>query len=110
MTVGAWLRSREPSPPEALSQRIVAALGADALRDAREADVVCLDAAVRVLEPLLRDTQPGRASALDLLAADALVTYAFEAAGGVMDTLDAKTADAMARLAELAGREARTVA
>ena len=110
MTVGAWLRSREPAPPDALAQRVRTALGADASRDAADAYVVCLDAAVRVLEPLLGEQRPGRARALDLLAADALVTYAFEAAGSDVDALNTKTAEAMVRLARLAGGEATTVA
>jgi hypothetical protein len=110
MTVEAWLRSREPAPPDALMARILSALGSDAARDAGDVDIVCLDAATRLLQPLLRIDRPGRESALDLLAADALVTYAFEAASVPFEALDAKTVKAMLRLAELAGPEARTVA
>jgi hypothetical protein len=110
MTVGAWLRSRDPAAPEPLTARMLAALGSDAARDVGEAGVVCLDAASRMLEPLLREERPGRESALDLLAADALVTCAFEAVGEPDEELDATTAAAMLRLAELAGADGRTVA
>jgi hypothetical protein len=108
MTVEAWLRSREPAPPDALMARMLSALGDDAARDSGDVDVICLDAATRLLEPLLRVERPGRESALDLLAADALVTYAFEAASIPFEALDAKTAEAMQRLAALGGPEART--
>lgn len=107
MTVGEWLRSREPAPPEALMARLLAALGSGAARDAADAHLACLDAAMRLLEPLLDGAQTGRESALDLLAADALVTYAFEAAGADFEALDAKSSDALLRLASLGGREAR---
>ena len=110
MTVGAWLRSRRPAPPAPLMTRMLAALGADAASDTPDVGGVCLDAATRVLEPLLREERAGRESALDLLAADALVTYAFEAASESFDTLEPTTADAMRRLADLAGRDARPVA
>jgi len=43
-----------------------------------------------------------RDSALDLLAVDALVTYAVEAAADDPDRLDARTEAALARIAELA--------
>jgi hypothetical protein len=102
MTVEAWLRSRTPPPPPALLERAVSALGSAAAKDASEADTVCLDAAVRLLEPLLREDRPGRESALDLLAADALTTYAFEAAGAELEHLDDRTVEAMRQLAGLA--------
>lgn len=110
MTIGAWLRSREPAPPEPLTARMLAVLGGDALLDVDAAGAVCLDAATRILQPLVREDRPGRESALDLLAADALVTCAFEAMGERGDELDATTTRAMLRLAELAGADGRTVA
>jgi hypothetical protein len=108
MTIAEWLRSREPAPPAALIDCVLAALGDDAARSAADAHELCLDAASRILEPLLREERPGRASALDLLTADALVTYSFEAASDAFDDLDARSARAMLRLAELAGGVART--
>jgi uncharacterized membrane protein len=106
MTIGAWLTSREPAPPAPLMTRMLAALGSDGSREESDASALCLEAATRILVPLLAEERPGRESALDLLAADALVTYAFEAAGASADDLSTMTTDAMLRLAELAGRDA----
>lgn len=110
MNVGAWLRARDPAPPALLMTRILVALGTDATREAGSADAACLDAATRLLKPLLEAERSGRESALDLLAADALVTYAFEAAAESVDDLEGKTANAMLRLAALAGADGRAVA
>jgi len=44
----------------------------------------------------------GRESALDLLTVDALVTYAFEAAAGAPESLEATATAAMIRLAATA--------
>jgi hypothetical protein len=77
-----WLRARQPAPPERLARRMQAALaeidvGGDVVRSLGDAAFVCLEASLAA--------GPGRAAALDLLAADALLTYAWEAAadGGV---------------------------
>lgn len=102
MTVEEWLRSRTPPAPPALLARVLDALADGRARDESEAATVCLDSAVRLLEPLLHEGRPGRESALDLLAADALATYAFEAAGADFERLDDRTASAMMRLAGLA--------
>ena len=80
MTIGAWLGARRPAPPENLGAHVRRALG-DALARP-EADTVasCLGAAEKLLISLRDDPEAGREVALDLLAADALITYAFEAA------------------------------
>lgn len=80
MTVADWLDSRRPAPPPTLrahlDRRVPPAsrgAGEGALPDH-------LAAAGRgLLERVLSDPTAGRDLALDLLAADALVTYAFEA-------------------------------
>jgi hypothetical protein len=103
VTVAEWLRSRTPPPPEALVVRVEAALGGPAAAtDAAVAPERLLDAAVLLLEPLLAREDAGRECALDLLAADALVTYAFEAASVDAERLDERTRAAMERLAGLA--------
>lgn len=79
-----------------------------ALRDSRGSDGAVdalLDAGIDGLERMLRSGATTRDAALDLLAVDALVTYAFEIA--VVDerslsTLDALAAEAMMRIAALA--------
>lgn len=101
MTVGDWLARRTPPPPPALRARLDVALGDAATRDARDAAETCLIAAERVLVDLLHGECASRESALDLLAADALVTYAFEAAGESSRDFASRAADAMRRFAAL---------
>jgi hypothetical protein len=101
MTLAAWLDARRPVPPAALRARIDAALG-PALEH-EPADVVeeCLAAGERLVEALLRDNATSRESALDLLAADALVTYAFEAASDQPADLARRASASMRRIAAL---------
>ena len=75
----AWLDARRPAPPDALRRR---------LRDAVHATPLCLPAHLAQLgdELLARVAARsagkgggGRELALDVLAADAFATYAFEA-------------------------------
>lgn len=102
MTVGEWLAARTPPPPAPLRAHIEAALG-DGLRDdAMKAPERCLAAAEAILAELVARADARRESALSLLAADALVTYAFEAASAEAAGLDVRARDAMARLAALA--------
>ena len=102
MTIGEWLSASTQPAPEPLVARIEAALGRHGTEDAARAPERLLDAAVGLLQPLLARENAGRDAALDLLAADALVTYAFEAASAHPEQLDARTRDAMIRLAGLA--------
>ena len=101
MTVGAWLRERAPAPPQ-LSARVTQVMGDRMDRSADEASMACLDATEELLRELLSRPSAGRESALDLLTVDALVTYAFEAASGTPESLDAHATDAMRRFASLA--------
>ena len=101
MTIGEWLATRIPAPPPLLMDRVRDALGGAANEDARLAADRCVDAAVRVVAQLLRERRTGRESAADLLAADALVTYAFEAAGDDPGRLVDRAQTAMVRLARL---------
>jgi hypothetical protein len=54
------------------------------------------------MRSLLGDGCLTRASALDLLAVDAIVTYAFEAAADEPGRLERRASDALARIAALA--------
>ena len=101
MTLARWLDARRPSPPAALRERIDTALG-PALHDASP-DIAqhCLEAAERLVRALLDENATDRAAALDLLAADALVTYAFEAASEQPRELSQRAAEAMTRIAAL---------
>ncbi len=86
--------------PELLARR-VAQLLADAGGDG-DAVARHIAAAEHTVARLLRDQSTSRASALDLLAADALATYAFELAADDPDAIPELAARAMARFAALA--------
>lgn len=100
-TIADWLVEREPAPPEALLRRLREALGSDARRDASEASELCLAAGERLLAAVLREDEASRDYALDLLAADALVTYAFEAASSAPRALSERATRAMSSIAAL---------
>lgn len=104
MTIAAWLRERTPAPPPRLSARIDDALGASRDGPVAELPETCVAAAERLLRELLARPSTGRESALDLLAVDALVTYAFEAAAGDPDSIQ-RRADSAARALADAARE-----
>ena len=103
----AWLESRSPAPPAALARRLRESLG-KAPGDAT-ASAACLDAGVELLKESLRDGRPEQErspTALNLLTADALVTYAFEAAAEDIDSLEQRATEAMLRLSALDGPSA----
>ena len=106
MTIAEWIATRAPAPPPALVERVLAALGPAGRDEATLAADRCLGAAERVVEELLRAGRTGRESAGDLLAADALVTYAFEAASDDPAALAERARGAMRRLARLGAIEA----
>lgn len=102
MTVREWLSARTPPAPAALRQRVEQVLDGHMDDDAEVAPEVCLRAAEGLLRDLLGRQATGRDSALDLLTADALTTYAFEAASEAPATIRARADDAMARLSAVA--------
>jgi hypothetical protein len=101
VTVRDWLAHREPSPPRVLRERVEAL----ALESPDQADPASalLAAAEVALARLARNASDDRATALDLLAIDALVTYAFEFAADRPDTIPALSERAMSRLSAVAG-------
>ena len=104
MTVGEWLHTREPRPPAALAARLDAVLG-DALAESDgEIPTLFLAAGERLVANLLQSNSTSRDSALDLLTADALVTYAFEAESTTTESISARAALAMTRIAALGVR------
>ena len=103
MTLGDWLRTREPAPPPALAARVQELTAAWlALEDGFATALV--DAGVASLERVLSARPGGREVALDLLATDAIVTYAFEAAANTPKELDALGGSALTRLGGVASR------
>jgi hypothetical protein len=94
-----WLDSRTPRAPEALASRIRSALVPVLDHDVEAGSGRTHDELLAAAASLL-SAAPGtesleRRAAHDLLAADALVTYAFEIAAEDPDTLDALAESAM---------------
>jgi hypothetical protein len=102
VTVGDWLSSREPALPAALADRLHASLAERMSDDAAHAYDALLDRAESLLGDLIAQGCAQRDRALELLAVDALVTYAFEAAADSPDTLAERATDAMSSIARLA--------
>ena len=87
-----------------MAERLQAALGARLSDDSSHAYESVLAVAESLLAELLALDCAQRERALDLLAVDALVTYAFEAAAESPDTLAARATSAMSEIARLAAR------
>jgi hypothetical protein len=102
VTLDAWLQSRVPAPPPALAKRIREALAATTTPPGAPTAELLLEAGERLLATLLGADRLTRNGAVDLLTADALVTYAFEAAASEPDRMQERAANAMTRLAALA--------
>ena len=102
MTLGTWLDQRELVPPPALRRRLDAAVSA--VPDAAILPIpdAAVEAALRLLDVLLRDSDPSRAAAIELLTADALMTYAFEATADMPERLEELGGLAMQRIAAAA--------
>ena len=98
-----WLREKSPAPPARLAARLETALGARGAEPSSNAAVVFLDACESLLANVAARPSPGRESALDLLAADALATYALEAAAESPAAVEARAHEAMKRLSAIAG-------
>lgn len=89
MTVGDWLSARTDAPPPALAARLREILADSLDQPAGRVPEACLAAAEATLATLLHGRRFARDGALDLLAADALMTYAFEASGELDPSADA---------------------
>lgn len=100
--VRQWLAAREPAPPPALASRLRRIAGDATCASPAELPAALLACAARVLATLGDE----RESAGDLLAADALVTYALEAAAEDCASLDAVAEHAMDILSRADGGEA----
>jgi hypothetical protein len=99
-----WLARCEPPPPPSLAARVAALLGDAPLAGSDDAVARCVAGAERVVAGLLAEGCTDRTSALDLLAADALATYAFELAGDRPESLAAVADAAMLRFGALGTR------
>ena len=99
-----WLASRTPPPQPRLSDRLDTAVR-DVAHSQEQITQSLVEAACAVLRETLEQTNTGRngTAALDLLAADALITYAVEAAADDCERFAALTDDMIARLSDVAG-------
>ena len=102
-TVGEWMARMVPAPPPALHVRLCELIGAAASRPVSEVPEACLEAGEQLLDALLASGATTRSTALDLLAVDSLITYAFQAAADDPTRLEERAARAMARIAALPG-------
>ena len=91
-----WIAARVPSPPPALAQRLAELVGNDACAGPAELP----DSLLARAEELLARVETDRSAATDLLAADALITYAMEAAAEYGLDVDAIAANAAQRLSK----------
>jgi hypothetical protein len=94
-----WLDSRSPRPPAALSERLAELTAGIACDDEGEIPALLIGKACEVLTRIEGD----RGAATDLLAADALITYAMEAAAD-SPQMGELASLAMLRIAEAAPR------
>ena len=93
--------------PAALRARLAQALSASAGGASAPAPTAaaCLEAGEALLAQVLGGDPRSRATALDLLAADALVTWAFELAAARAEDFEAVAGAAMRRIAAHAPEE-----
>jgi hypothetical protein len=93
----AWFARRRPTPPPLLQAHLARVAGGGAVAPLPDH---LAEAGHALLERVASRPQGGRELALDLLAADALVTYAFEAQA------EADTGGLVALAQRLAGSQA----
>ena len=86
--VRAWLDSRRPAPPAALRERLERAVNARLPAPGSRLPTYLAELGRTLLDGVAAKPEGGRELALDLLAADAFATYAFEAQaeGGIHET------------------------
>ena len=80
MSQADWLSRRTPPPPDELALAIRSALIGPGHTSDEPSPTELLEAAQKLLERVLENECAQRDAALDLLTADALVTYAMEIA------------------------------
>jgi hypothetical protein len=98
--LSGWIEARTPAPPHELIARIASMIGHRSVGDGA-ADAL-VDCSVDAMGRLLGGGCLTRESALDLLAVDALVTYAFEGGADEPAALEDRAKRALARVAALA--------
>jgi hypothetical protein len=102
VTLQSWLDARLPPAPEALRGRIAELVAEHPEWEAMPRQQALLLASELLMQDVLAATPNDRKAALGLLAGDACVTYAFEAAADVPGELGTLADQAMQRIAKLA--------
>ncbi|MHB0964788.1 MAG: hypothetical protein ACYC5V_16440 [Gemmatimonadaceae bacterium] len=102
MTLQSWLDARLPEAPAALRRRIAELVAEHPEWETMPRQHALLAASEILMKDVLAAAPKDRDAALDLLAGDACVTYAFEAAADEPDGLGALADQAMQRIAKLA--------
>ena len=102
MTLQSWLDARVPEAPEALRQRIAELVVEHPEWETMPRQHALLAASEVLMKDVLAAAPKDRDAALDLLAGDACVTYAFEAAADDPGVLSSLADHAMQRIAKLA--------
>ncbi len=105
MTLQSWLDARQPEAPEALRRRIAQVVAAHPEWETMPRQEALLRASECLVREVLAAAPKDREAALDLLAGDACVTYAFEVAADEPDGLASLADRAMQRIAKLAAKE-----
>lgn len=100
-TAVEWVGQAHPEAPPALVARVRAVLEAHPTWGALGVVDALLEAADALLKEVLKDGEAGRDRALDLLAADACVTWAFEVAADDPASLGEKARATMQRLGKV---------
>jgi hypothetical protein len=99
---GDWIAQAQPEAPERLVTRVREVLATNPKAKQSGVAEALLDAADVLLRLVLREgDELARERALDLLAADACVTWAFEAAADDPGTLSARAQETMQRLQQV---------
>jgi hypothetical protein len=106
LTLRAWLDSRVPPAPDALHRRIGELVAAHPEWEALSRAEAMLQAGELLMRDVLAAAPKDRVAALDLLAADACVTYAFEAAADEPGKFTQLADEAMQRIARLSAARA----
>jgi hypothetical protein len=96
--ISEWLDTRRPAPPPQLAARL-RELTAD---QAFETENDLSDKLIAISADLLKHIGDDRSAATDLLAADALITYAMESAAESCVDIEAIAIDASMRIAAIA--------
>ena len=97
LEIAHWLAARTPRPPRDLELRLTALIG-----DSRATPAELPDALIGIAADAFAHLGDDRESALELLAADALITYAMEAAAEFH--VEGAASRAMMRIADVTAR------